>query len=271
MKQFNRFNLSVGLLALVSANVAQAVPLYYTYEGTVDSFMYVSPAGGSDLETSGTEAYREITGMSMSDPVTYIFLVDDQVSSVERPDGTTREYAGGQMDENGSDYRIDYYAELVTGTGMSFEEGDPRLVGSGDFGGNLTYIPDPSSTNYEDPVNSYLYMGGLASNSGINLYLFPDVPRSSTGSYEDFSQWFAAEHTYPIHSNDNTLTFHDNEGNHWHYLVNVNLTSVTSTPPSTSVPEPATYLLMGLGLIGMGAQRFKHRFLKKRTHLFSNN
>jgi hypothetical protein len=55
-----------GFAGLVSANVAQVVPLYYTYEGTVYRFMYAGRAGGSERETTGTEAYLEIIGTFMT-------------------------------------------------------------------------------------------------------------------------------------------------------------------------------------------------------------
>ncbi len=257
MKISNRFNSLAGLLLLANAGMAQAVPLYYTFEGTFGRPKYPSPEGA-------LEAYSDITGQSVNDPVSYVFLVDDQISNTVLPDGSTRDFQGARMESTsgGDFYRIDYYAELVAGTGLIFEA-DGSNSNGGNFGGYLAYSPSPSSPYYETPFFPFLNMYGHASNASLNLSLSPYVPRSSTTSYEDFSAWWADSENL-IRTADNTLRLYDSEGSNWSYQLDLALTSVTEAPPTTSVPEPSTYLLMSLGLIGMGVMRNRKHINNRR-------
>ena len=252
MKQAKQLCLTLAAITTLTAtSITQALPLYYTFEGRLGRPTY--PSGDNSLEI-----YSEFTGGSVNEPVTYVFLVDDQITSVELPDGTTREYAGWNVEStDGSDtFHIDYYAELVGGTGLIFEENDPNSA-HGDFGGSLDYSTTPSSYYYDRPANPYLYMSGRASNAALDLYLFANVPRSSTGNLEAFSGWLT-DSVNSISSRDNTLYLYDNDNNQLGYQMDLTLTAVSAASPVASVPEPATYLLMALGLIGIGAIRFKH-------------
>ncbi|MEJ2426821.1 MAG: hypothetical protein P8101_20680, partial [Candidatus Thiodiazotropha sp.] len=113
MKKSNRFYLTASLAVLMNMNIAQAVPLYYTFEGR---------AGVNGVNSQAEAIYNDLTGVSLGDTVSYVFLVDDEVS------GNDQEY-GYSVDSSGNSYtmRLSYYTELVLGSGLI-----PDGNGSGD-------------------------------------------------------------------------------------------------------------------------------------------
>jgi hypothetical protein len=54
MEKINRFYLTAGLAALINMNIAQAVPLYYTFEGQ---------AGVNGVNSQAEAVYNELTGV----------------------------------------------------------------------------------------------------------------------------------------------------------------------------------------------------------------
>jgi hypothetical protein len=178
------------------------------------------------------------------------------VSSGVLPDGSRVDYGQSVEQEDGVDirYSYDFYTELVSATGLKLDDSGLETVDSGHFRGDFGYSPIPSSRYYEEPLFPEIYFDGYAPNGSINIHTSPLVPRSNIGSYDDLTNWLTDA---SIHTDDTVIHLLDNEGNNYRYRNDLTLVSVSTVLPSTSVPEPATYLLMSIGLMGIGAKRFK--------------
>ena len=256
MRKSKYLSVVAGFAITASFNAAQAVPLYYTFEGTAENSNQMS--GISDI-------YNEVMGVSLGDTVSYVFLVDDEVSSETPPNGSIINY-GHTVTETDSAYssRFSYYTELVSGTGLVIDENAPRYndygVPSAGFRGVFNYSTDENSPYYDLPANPGLDVTGRASNGSMAIWSYPYLPRSMAGSYEDFVQWAVDA---PFSANHNRLTVRDDEGNSHHFFHNLRLTSVSETAPqASSVPEPSTFLLMGGVLMGFGAARGRKLYKK---------
>jgi hypothetical protein len=70
------FSLSLaGCVVLASITTAQATPVYFSFEAL-------------NTDTSrDPELYSRVTGASPDDPLSYVIMVDDDVTSAVRPDG----------------------------------------------------------------------------------------------------------------------------------------------------------------------------------------
>ncbi|MEJ2609105.1 MAG: PEP-CTERM sorting domain-containing protein [Candidatus Thiodiazotropha sp.] len=229
MKKYYYVSLFVGLVALANLNNAQATPLYYTFEGVVSDDPHFTR-----YDSAGS--FYDLTGLSVNDPISYVFLVDDEVGV-----HTVTENFGGWGHEW---HHLNYHTELVSGTGL--------VVGDNSSGSFRAYI-DFDQQGESDQGD--FTISGTASNGYFSMYSYcynGEIPREAMDSNTNFTQW-AVGH---LDSIDNTLVI-EKDNLQSAFQLSVELTSISETLPNSSVPEPSTFLLMGIGLISIGATRIR--------------
>jgi hypothetical protein len=235
MKIFNSITPAVGFVAMLSITAADAVPLYYTLEGNTDG------SGDGDV-------YHELTGLSLDDPVSYVFYVDDTVSSSLLPDGRVQEfgYSTSEIGEGGLRSSVEYHATLVSGTGLDIEGSAAPAV----FSGFFTFAPWEEVAGFGE-----LGFFGHTSNGSLAVYSYPFLHRSGMASYDDFVQNLRESSM----GDQSTLRLLDDQRNEYRFEFDLRLTSISETAPHTAVPEPSVFYLMGLGLTGIGAVRLRRK------------
>jgi hypothetical protein len=244
MNTIKKLIILTGLITSISATSIQATPLYYTFEGEV-----------SHMHGSSSK-------LSVGDHVTNVFLIDDEVTSEITSHDISYEmshYGVEQTTEQTVDFfNYNFYTELVFATGLEIDEGLTGEHTNGALGGLLIFMNDPTSPYFEDNRYEYGALSGIGSNGRVNIYFDSQLTRTDITSPPYLSSWSSKR----IGSGDNTLFLPDDDG-HGTIMVNSHLalTSIsdTYTAPehSTSVPEPSTFLLMGLSILGIGARRLK--------------
>ncbi len=131
---------------------------------------------------------------------------------------------------------------------------DESSGGFSGFSGLFSSSCQPSSAYYKVPGFTDVALTGGASNGSGFVDLSPLVSREDIGSSGDFSNWLART---SLNTALARMTLTDDAKNHNQYFHDLVLTSVSTQSPSTSVPDSTTYLLVSLGLIGMGLARCK--------------
>ncbi|WP_071938088.1 PEP-CTERM sorting domain-containing protein [Candidatus Thiodiazotropha endoloripes] len=210
-----QYILNILSLLLVSSffNLAQATALYYTFEstGTFDSLGNGNP---------------------INEPVQYIFRVD----------GTHNSTLSRVSETGYQTYRMDFDATLLSGTGLEISKDQRDTT----FGGYASY--NPGRGYFELSLGLYAY--GANAVLTLHPHIFnSSIPSEILTSYEAFTEWavtnlYAYDHRLSIENPDSVQGRDD-------YQVTgqpIVLTSISEKSP-TSVPEPETYLLFGLGLL----------------------
>jgi hypothetical protein len=243
MNTIKKLIILTGLITPISATSIQATPLYYTFEGEVSY-------GGSNSSK-----------LSVGDHITSVFLIDDEVTSKIPYDDITSEmshYGVEQTTEQTADFfNYNFYTELVFATGLEIDEGLTGEHTNGHFDGLLIFMNDPTSPYFENNRYEYGDLGGRGSNGSLSIYFDSQLTRTDITSPPYLSSWSSKR----IGSGEVTLSLREDDGYHTNLYSHLALTSIsdTYTAPehSTSVPEPSTFLLMGLGILGIGARRLK--------------
>lgn len=239
MKTFKLSSLVVGIVASLCFGTAHAIPLYYTFEGVASSVY--DPGTG--------DSFYDYTGLQGNDPISYVFLIDDEVPFYYDSNGNKYTY-GFERESNtpaGSSYayeytRFSYYTELVSGSGLVIDEQGPS---GGRFSASFAYKINLTTGSFQQ--HTYLALGSSASNGGITIYPgFYDY--LDMDSYQDFVE-FAKHESLPAH--ENTIRLVDDNGEDLRFHARLTLTSISDLAPSTSVPEPSALLLLTTGLAGL--------------------
>ncbi|MEJ2424113.1 MAG: hypothetical protein P8101_06570 [Candidatus Thiodiazotropha sp.] len=135
-----------------------------------------------------------------------------------------------------------------------------EAVSSGDSSGlsALLSYSCQSFTAYREVqgVTDAILTGG-ASNGSASIDLTHMVSQENIGSNEDFSNWLTgiSPTTARVH-----MALIDDANNHAKYFNDLILTSVSAHSTPAPVPESTTFLLVSLGLIGMGLAQCKDCF-----------
>ncbi len=240
---------TIGLTCLSATGDLQAIPLYYQFEGT-----FIEPSNVRDTR----EDYYAFTGLKEGETATYIFIVDSEVSSSTRPDGTQVQY--GHEISGGDEFevhRISYYTELTSGPGLSYDGSN-----SGGFNIFAAYGLEDTSRVY-----SGISISGRAPEGGLSLYPSMLIPHEAIESYDAFTQWAPGN----LVAGDTLTRFHRPDGGPTalYSWISYRLTSISETPPST-VPEPATLWLVAMGLFGVVSIRQRSRVFPRRRYDFTN-
>jgi hypothetical protein len=211
----------IGVTVLISIPTAEAIPLYYTFEGKRD--------GPCCCGT--TTVFQELTGLTEDDLLSYVFLVDDNI-----PTGSG-EFEAVER-EGIIQYYFSYQTTLISGTGLDVDNGNTSayMLGFFRYGPGLHFY------------DSTLYLSGSADNGGISIYGYPFIPLSSMYSYENFTQYLIDN---PLRAGDVTLRLANDQGSEPMCHLRVTLTSITEKNPLNSVPEPSLFYLIGAGMIGI--------------------
>ncbi len=233
---------TMGLGCLSATTDLSANPLYYQFEGTLGDFYSYNAT---------REDYYAFTGLKEGETATYIFMVDSEVSSSTRPDGTQVQY-GHEISRRVTSevHRISYYTELISGPGLSYDENN-----SGRFEIFSAYELDDTPRIY-----STIDFLGRAPEGGITLYPYMSIPHEAIESYDAFTQWAPGN----IVAGDTDTTFRRPDGGPTasYHGIHYRLTSISDSPP-TSVPEPETLWLVVTGLLGVVTIRQRSRLFPR--------
>ncbi|MET0008806.1 MAG: PEP-CTERM sorting domain-containing protein [Candidatus Thiodiazotropha sp. 6PLUC9] len=246
MMKLHHLSLIISVSFLASITTADAIPLYYTFEGV---------ASQTSHNQTNSSTYSNLMGVSLGDPVSYVFFVDDSVSSGVQPDGSFQNY-GYSVSYPASTIRHEflYSSKLISGTGLSIDNQTPNAV----FDGQFDYSSSVTSPYYETPAWSELGFFGYADNGTISIWTEPTINQSSLGGYDDLVAW-VANNPFGIM---NSLRLSDDAGSSHFFDHYLSLTSISVTAPNASVPEPSVLYLMGIGLLGIGYLRTRELFSK---------
>jgi hypothetical protein len=253
---------ATGLAALFHFSSAQAIPLYYSFEGTVASY-----------PISDSSGFLGDIGVAAGDSVSYTFMVDkDRQGTYLNQNGEVVEdqdavYPNGSSPLENYILHDSFYVELVESSVFDLVQSvysdrgnDEPWTGSGY--GNSEYrngLLDPGGNN------EVSLAAGSTSIGSSSFYLYSDMSNWQIGSTV---------------SNDNTTTLYGNQpGESSQFHSQLTLTGISEFDPTNAdasfvlseqgeagfdeetsthnVPEPSTFLLLGLGLLSIGAGRYR--------------
>ncbi|MES9939722.1 MAG: PEP-CTERM sorting domain-containing protein [Candidatus Thiodiazotropha sp. 6PLUC2] len=245
MKTFKLITLFVwGGLSFYMQNTL-ALPVLYTFTGNVTA----------QYEMDDT------VNVSVGDPISYSFVVDDEVSSWVNPEGRTVEYGHTSSSGEGWVYHsYNYYAEFVGGSEILVDEnatGYNPLTGNsyGQFYAREGITPQGNIGDME------VIFRGYGSNGFIQLNIM-----SSYSEWQVDSQimtdadWNIMESPQGFMAFDADLALNivsqDHTGGEPQYPTQPDpVTPIEDSP--ANVPEPTTYFLVLSGLLGIGLLRKK--------------
>jgi hypothetical protein len=193
---------------------AQAVPLYYTFEGNIDS----------SYSRGGTSYFAD-AGLTVGSAVSYTLLVDfDQQGSHTHYNGITHTYTDHY-----------YYDHFLT----------DYIAGSALMDDSLGPFSRPHHTaEYNDGYQRWnwgrLFTG--SDNSWLNIYTGQPAFTLDVGDTLRFDERLRTNNSY----------YYGYE----HINGNLSLASISEHyDNAAAIPEPGTFALMGLGLVGMCLRR----------------
>lgn len=255
---------ATGLAALFHVSCAQAIPLYYSFEGTIASY-----------PISDTSGFLGDVGVAAGDSVSYTFMVDmDRQGTHLNQNGEVVEdqdavYPSGSSPLANYVLHDSFYVELVESSVFNLVQSlypdrgnDEPWTGSGY--GNSEYrngVLDPYGNNEVSLAASSASIGSSS------LYLYSDMSSWQVGS--------------TVSADNTTTLFGDQPGDSSRFRSELTLTGISEYNPTNpdisfvsglqgeaefvdeketsthNVPEPSTFLLLGLGLLSIGAGRFR--------------
>lgn len=166
-----------------------------------------------------------LSGINIGDSVSYTFLADTSLQgSWTQYDG----YVGTASDSPGFD---SFYDEYVSGT----------LFPDSEIYNNTNCGYCRASYNYGYRIydgynNNVVFVGG-SDNSLLQVSTISTSQITLGDSYQGY----------------NSVIFGADKGNQGYVLSSLTLSSISDVAPVSQVPEPATLLLFGTGLLGMVA------------------
>jgi hypothetical protein len=241
-----------GVITLLSLSSAQAIPLYYTFEGSASPYNFMD-----DSNMLGD------IGMSAGDTVSLSFMIDRDLQ------GTFRDASGNAVQGNKDNppsgmtnyfFQEAFHIELVESSVFDLVQGLYPTMGedgpwSGSGGGTSLYR-DAMLDDAEVSLS-----GGSDSIGHHQLYI-----------YKDISEWVIGS---TVSMDNRTILYGDQQGESSVFHSELTLTAISNANPASnssiklvsgvsggpgvathSVPEPSTFLLMGIGLLGIGARRY---------------
>ncbi|MES9833436.1 MAG: PEP-CTERM sorting domain-containing protein [Candidatus Thiodiazotropha sp. DIVDIV] len=246
---------ATALATLFYISSAQAIPLYYSFEGNVETYPISDESG-----------FLSDIGLAAGDTVSYTFMVDKERQGTRRNEfgDLVEDQDTVRVGSRATNYFVhdSFYVELVESSVFDLVQGlypdrgnDEPWIGSGYE--NSAYrngLLEPGYSEVSMEANS-------ASIGSSSLYI-----------YSDMSSWLIGSTV----SADNSTSLYGNQaGDSSTFRSRLTLTSVSENLDRSlvsgisggseveegtevhNVPEPSTFVLLGLGLLSIGAGRLK--------------
>jgi hypothetical protein len=255
--------IAIGLLSLVSIGSVQAIPLYYSFEGTAGSLLF-------------DQDFFDGIGLAEGDDISFTFMVDTGLQGTYTDsDGNTVEMQDSvrPLGQNGPGPLTDFiltdsfHVELVESTLFDLvQDAYP------DRGNDEPWSGDGLSNSF---YRNGMLVDGFAMNDTTLFGRSDSIGGVELSVEEDMSKWEVGTTSAGFNS---TYLLGEQEGErHTVRSYDLLLTAVSTVNPasnrdislvsgdtgnngegmpSQSVPEPSTFLLMGIGLLGIGARRY---------------